>query len=252
MVRADSFSKCGGPLVVQMTAALIGSLTGAIVRALASHQGKRGLIPSGPLSDFHMWELCWSMLLVIWFSQGSPVSLALAFWCCSKSTSLHPHQLSRPSCRVDKRSLSVLEEILVSVLVDNVLSCRHTFANEGVMKDVMCVERRTVVISPEVKNASSVAVIRYCRRKPVCAITVVGLMLVEFASVRYSSLYCQLEAVNKYLKQLEGGKKDKVDLFIPSYCEQTGQPIAVTLSLAILIWFATLEWMKYNHKVEVT
>ncbi|KAJ8867956.1 hypothetical protein PR048_031765 [Dryococelus australis] len=33
--------------------------------------------------DFLMWELCWTMPLVGWFSLGSPISPALSFRCCS-------------------------------------------------------------------------------------------------------------------------------------------------------------------------
>ncbi|KAJ8870434.1 hypothetical protein PR048_029456 [Dryococelus australis] len=52
-------------------------------------------LPVWSLPDFRMWESCRTMLLVHWFSQGSPVSPALSFWRCSTLTSLHPHWLSR-------------------------------------------------------------------------------------------------------------------------------------------------------------
>ncbi|KAJ8870981.1 hypothetical protein PR048_027283 [Dryococelus australis] len=47
-------------------------------------------------SDFRMWGSCRTMPLAGGFFWGSPVSLALAFLCCSILTSLYQHRLSRP------------------------------------------------------------------------------------------------------------------------------------------------------------
>ncbi|KAJ8877114.1 hypothetical protein PR048_021566 [Dryococelus australis] len=55
--------------------------------------------PVWPLTDFRMWELCWTMPLVGGFSWEPPFSPALAFWRCSISTLYHPHRLSRSHYR---------------------------------------------------------------------------------------------------------------------------------------------------------
>ncbi|KAJ8896539.1 hypothetical protein PR048_001883 [Dryococelus australis] len=52
----------------------------------------RARFPTVSLPDLRIWESCRTMPLVGGFSRVSPVSLALAFRCCSVLTTLHPHR----------------------------------------------------------------------------------------------------------------------------------------------------------------
>ncbi|KAJ8887879.1 hypothetical protein PR048_007363 [Dryococelus australis] len=77
--RTQAIQNCGGR----------GSV---VVRLLASHQGELASIPRGLVAPG--FSHLGIVPLVSWFSRGSPVTLALAFWYCSIFTSLYTHLLS--------------------------------------------------------------------------------------------------------------------------------------------------------------